>query len=325
MLIFPVFIPQEGCPFKCVYCDQQQLDSVRESTLQELEEQIWKFCDRHCSEPKQIAFYGGTFTGLTPEARDKYFNLIKPHLDDKTSIRISTRPDLAGQEELDWCRKFGVRTIELGIQDFNDEVLAASGRGYDGQTAAAACQRVKQAGFELGVQLMPGLPMSSRDSVTRNQETLLKLQPDFLRLYPLIALWGTELWKAWERGDMVLLTLDEAVGLCVEYTELLEFHGIKVIKSGLPALRKNAFYAGPYHPSFGELVRAECLLRKILANCEPCTAVLISAADISLFTGHGGRYLNKLRNGLNSCTLRIVSDPSLSRGEFRFAMDKAAG
>jgi len=314
MLIFPVFIPQKGCPFDCIYCNQTQIGSVKEISTDILKEQIHQFCEFHKEQTKQIAFFGGTFTGLPESERDIYYELVEPYLDDNTSIRISTRPDFVDNDALNWCKVHQVKTIELGIQDFSDSVLKAINRGYSGKDAVESCLRVKEAGFELGVQLMPGLPCSSPASHRESSESLLGVMPDFIRLYPLIVLSGTQVWQDWEAGKFQPLTLEEAIDICVYYHEVAEEHGIEVIKTGIPPLETDTKYAGPYHPAFGELVLAELLIRKVKQLYLTDKTIHISPHDLSLLTGHQKYNLKKLLNGLDLCSIKIRIDSEIKKG-----------
>jgi len=321
MLIYPVFIPQQGCPFKCIYCNQASFVSVKEIPFESLSEEIRAFSHAHQEKSKQIAFYGGTFTALSLETREQYFQLIEPFLDDKTSIRISTRPDAVDEEALFWCKEHHVKTIELGIQDFSDEVLAASQRGYNSKTAIEACLRVKQSGFELGVQLMPGLPQSTSASILKSLEMLEEVRPDLLRIYPLIILRDTPLWKEWEAGKIKPLSLEEAISICVLYSEWAENNDVTIIKLGIPSLDNDSNYVGPYHPAFGELVKGERLIRKIVANYQHGKTIHLSGQNISLLTGHQSYNLRKLTQRVDLKTIKIVKDASLNKSEIRFSDD----
>ena len=54
---------------------------------------------------------------------------------------------------LNSIKKYGVKTIELGIQSLDDEVLKATGRHYDYEIVKKSCDLIKKYGFTLGVQL----------------------------------------------------------------------------------------------------------------------------------------------------------------------------
>lgn len=315
MLIYPVFIPQKGCPFQCIYCNQRSFDSTEELSQEDLQQQIRQFCSLNRDKPKQIAFYGGTFTALSRHEREKYYSLVQSCLDDNTSLRISTRPDCVSSDELDWCKEHQVKTIELGIQDFQDVVMEASGRGYDSQSAIDACLRVKQFGFELGVQIMPGLSCLAPASKSNCLDFLEIVKPNFIRIYPLVIIKGTPLWNLYELGKVTPLSLEEAIDLCVHYLDWAERHNIAVIKVGIPSLEKGSDFAGPYHPAFGELVKGERLIRRILLLYKPGKVINLAAQDISLLTGHQGYNLSRLKQRLVSEDVKVRTDKSLLQGD----------
>lgn len=318
MLIYPIFIPQQGCLHSCIYCDQIQFDSVEQLPFNTIQKQLELFCSKHKNQPRQVAFYGGTFTGLTLSERETYYKLVEPFLDNQMTIRISTRPDYINTEILSWCKEHNIKTIELGIQDFNDEVLLASKRGYDAKQAMEACTSVKKAGFELGIQLMPGLPQSSQITRFESMNNLLNVSPDFIRLYPLIILANTPLWKEWEAGKYIPLSLEEAINVCAEYCDFATQAGIKVIKVGIPSLVKGSKSIGPYHPAFGELVKGELLIRKIRQGYNQEETINISCKDISMLTGHKGYNLIKLLERLKKCSVKIEQKSDLKTGEVSY-------
>ena len=76
----------------------------------------------------EAAFYGGTFTALPPHLIKA---LLKPASEAMregriTAIRISTRPDAIDEQILQILLDGGVRTVELGVQSMDQEVLAFS-------------------------------------------------------------------------------------------------------------------------------------------------------------------------------------------------------
>lgn len=265
-LIFPVFLPMRGCPGRCVYCDQNKITGSGDFDLERICAEVGEFIRRNPDREKQVAFYGGSFTALNQDFRDDLMRRIQELSDPLTTFRISTHPLFVGSEILDWCKDNGIRTIELGIQDWSDEVLARTGRGYTGAEAMEASLRVKDKGFELGVQLMPGLPGWSVESIQINHAALQKLKPALLRLYPLIVIKGTPLEQVFRRGEYIPLSLEQAVNQCADYFPLAESNGIRIIKLGLPSnVSPGEIVAGPWHPAFGEIVKAELLYRKMLS------------------------------------------------------------
>lgn len=307
ILIYPLFFPQAACPGTCIYCDQAAISGVSDTTdPAQMAIDVRDFVQRNPGREKQIAFYGGSFTGLPLIYRKQLMEYILPCLDRDSSIRISTHPLMIDEDILAWAKDNKIRTIELGVQDFADDVLAKSGRGYSGAQAIEACELIKAKGMELGVQLMPGLPGSSNQSIGLNMQRLREIRPKYLRIYPLIVIAGTPLEEFYRTGEYKALSLDQAIGICVDYLDLAEQLGITVIKIGLPSnLAVDKVISGPYHPAFGEFVMAERLIRRIVLDFVPDSAIILNERQRSLLCGHQCRFLRILEDRLNSCTLDI--------------------
>lgn len=286
-LIYPLFIPMQGCPGSCVYCDQRKITGAGLFDLHQAVSEVRAFIRRNSGRNKEVAFYGGTFTALPQQTQNEYLENIASLLEPSDSIRISTHPVYIDADILGFLKARRVQSIELGIQDFNDDVLMQSGRGYSAETASKAVQIVRNAGFVVGLQLMPGLPGSSPQSNRQNLDTVLSLQPDLLRLYPTVVIQGTALEAMYLSGAYQPLGIVEAVQLCADYQQLCEPRGIRIIKYGLPSnIEPREVTAGAYHPAFGELVKQE-LLRRLLAK-DPQRKDRLSPMELQLLRAHGG-------------------------------------
>lgn len=308
MLIYPVFLPQAACPGTCIYCDQVAITGA--PALPDplaLSRELEDFIRRNPGLEKQIAFYGGSFTAIPRVERNQLLKPILDLMDDQTTLRISTHPLYIDEQILAWCRQNRIRTIELGIQDFDSSVLKHSCRGYDSTQAVKACNLVQESGFELGVQLMPGLPGWTEDSLSQNHLMLKEIKPQLLRIYPLIVLEGTPLAELWRSGAYRALNLEAALAQAVDYLELCEAESIKLIKIGLPSnLDPSRVLAGPWHLAFGEFVKAEALVRKIMLDYRPNQPILLDKRQSSLLFGHQRRYYRILEDRLKTCNINLI-------------------
>jgi len=291
MQVFPVFLPLKGCPFRCIYCDQYLITGSDHFRLDEHIDDIANFCHKYHNQEKEIAFFGGTFTAMDLKWQQEQFIKLKRFLDDKTSIRYSTRPDCLTEEDLKLAKKSGVKTIELGIQDFSDEVLKASQRGYNQDQAVKACQMIKLHNFNLGIQVMPGLPGFSQLSLTETSDLILHLKPAFVRIYPTVVLQGTKLAKLYEEEDYIPLKLEKAIDICVDLFKQFTAKGIKVIKMGvqIDTIDPKAIIAGPYHKAFGELVLSRILVDEIVSQISLDSTeieIVTTKRNVSKLTGH---------------------------------------
>jgi histone acetyltransferase (RNA polymerase elongator complex component) len=260
--LLPVFLPFAGCPGRCVFCDQHAqtgLDGVSlEGALADLRERL-----AGEKGPYGLGFFGGTFTGLSPVWQDRFLDLAAGFAGQEglVHLRVSTRPDRVDPDTLARLRFKGVDMVELGVQSFASEVLAASGRGYDAVVAAEACAMVKEQGLELGVQLLPGLPGHDAGLWREDVRQTVELAPDVVRIYPCVVVRGTGLADMYQRGEYAPWPLDQAVEECGR--ALLEFwkRGVRVIRLGLAGEQGllDRLLAGPWHPAFGNMVRSRAL------------------------------------------------------------------
>jgi len=262
-LIIPVFIPFGGCPHQCVFCDQAGItgkaampgaDDVR-STI-EAYLHTWEASGGR--GPREVAFYGGSFTGLPKEAQAEYLAVAHRYVREGRidSLRLSTRPDYIDAEIAAGLTGYGVAVVELGAQSMSDTVLRLSGRGHTAARTRKAVDVLKEAAISVGLQIMPGLPGDTPETVLYTVEETISLAPDFVRVYPTLVLRGTPLHAMFERGEYAPWTLDEMVEVCRRAASLFRAAKIPVIRMGLQPTEElaEAIVDGPFHPSFRQLV-----------------------------------------------------------------------
>jgi histone acetyltransferase (RNA polymerase elongator complex component) len=260
-LIIPIFLPYLGCREHCLFCNQKATateipspSSVRsfiEASLTELPS------DKKNRE-KQVAFYGGSFTAIHREEQIRYLKEIQPFLASGLidSIRISTRPDALDEEILALLKEYGVKTVELGTQSMIDQVLFLAKRGHCAEDTISAVLRLRQWGFEVGIQLMIGLPGDTFDRFLKTLDQTIDLKPDFVRIHPTLVLKGAPLENLWRVGKYSPMPLDEAIQWLKRGLLKLELASIPVARVGLQPtsdLEKNLL-AGPYHPALHQLI-----------------------------------------------------------------------
>ena len=267
--VHPVFLPFSGCPMHCVYCAQDRQTGTDISgglapILAETESALMALPP--CSEgrSRELAFYGGTFTALPAEERRACLAMLDRlrEAGRVTHARCSTRPDALSPAIFDELEAHGIDLIELGIQSFDSAALAASRRGYDGGTALRACRMVQEAGFELGIQLLPGMPGSSPEVFIKDAEQALALHPSCLRFYPCLVPAGTVLARWLEEGRYSPWSLEETVATLGRALARAWQEKVPVIRLSVapePAFDA-AVLAGPRHPALGALIQAEALL-----------------------------------------------------------------
>lgn len=261
-LIIPIFIPFGGCAHQCVFCDQKGITGKAEMpSLVEVRETIEAYLSTWKGKgEKEAAFYGGSFTALPTDLQRDYLETAAPFVESGRldSLRLSTRPDCVDGEIISFLEGYSVATVELGAQSMDDGVLRASGRGHTAGQTAEAVRALKASSMKTGLQLMPGLPGDTAETVTETVKEVIRLSPDFVRLYPSVVLKGTPLHRMYLAGTYRPWPLEEMVEACAEAKRMLDRAAIPIIRMGLQATEDlvGSLVAGPFHPSFRQLVEA---------------------------------------------------------------------
>ena len=228
--------------------------------------------DDYLENASEVAFFGGTFTSMADKDQ---FSLLELANNAKqhgifSRIRCSTRPDAITPRKLHLLKQFGLDMVELGIQSFSEAALGASRRGYSRAVALDACHMVQDAGLQLGIQLMPGLPGHSTHAALEDCRIAASLKPDNVRLYPCLVFDETPLADLWRKGKFLPWSLDETVCFLAEVVPRFWQEGIAVIRMGIapePAAIEHIL-AGPYHPALGSMVRGQAVFTLVTRQVE---------------------------------------------------------
>lgn len=289
-----IFVPHAGCPNRCSFCDQRTISGTAFFPDADF---VRGCCDtalRTMKNPaeSEIAFFGGSFTAISRPLMTMLLDAAAPYIKrgDFRGIRISTRPDCIDAELLELLRTAGVTSIELGAQSLDDDVLKKNLRGHTAKDIADSCRLIREAGFEAGLQIMPGLYGSTREAELSSIDEIIGVKPDTIRIYPVSVLKGTLLEQLWRSGEYRLRDFDDILSVCAEMVRSFISAGISVLRCGLHAsdeVAQNAV-AGYYHPAFGELCDG-LIYRDVLDKLKPHSeilSVLVAKGCIGMAIGH---------------------------------------
>ena len=275
--IIPIFVPHLGCPNECTFCNQRkisgQMKNITENDVREtIEYYLNNFKEKDIY--KEVAFFGGSFTGIEEELQEKLLSTAYEYIKDKKidGIRVSTRPDYINKQILKRLKKYKVKTIELGVQTTNDYILKRCKRGHTYEDVKKASKLIRWYGFTLGHQMMVGLPDSTELDELNTARDLIKLKPKIVRIYPVLVIKGTELEQEYNENKYEPLELGQAVERCKQLCYLFRRKNINVIRIGLqntdtissPDNIGSEVVAGPYHETFRQLVESSMYYDNII-------------------------------------------------------------
>ena len=324
----PIFVPHVGCPNDCVFCNQRKISGKTEfdpdAVPFEIERALKTIPDKSDVE---IAFFGGSFTGIEPELMLRLLKIASEYVESGRvqSIRLSTRPDFIDEKILDTLKEFHVKTIEIGFQSLDDGVLAASKRGHTASQSYKAASLIKAYGFELVGQMMTGLPLSDTQKEIFTAKEICRMGADAARIYPTVVFYDTELCDMAKNNSYIPMTVEQSVMSAYHAYKVFVENGVEVIRCGLCAadnlFEDNTVYSGGYHEALGELVESHIFYDKIIENLPPDPpeeiSITVAQGMTSRASGHKKENKTKLYESFGIKKVKIKESPKLSGFEVK--------
>ena len=338
--IIPIFVPHLGCPNDCTFCNQKSISgqktNMTKKKAKEIIESYLKSIDKENAQI-EIAFFGGSFTAIDETQQEELLKVASKYVKSKEvqSIRVSTRPDAIDKPILKRLKKYGVKTIELGVQSSNNYILEKINRGHTFEDVKKASKLIRWYGFKLGVQMMVGLPESTTIDEINTAKDLIKLKPKMVRIYPVLIIKNTQLEKDYKEGKYTPLTVVQAVEVCKEIVRLFHDKNIDIIRIGLqptdeiaePGTGKSEVVAGPYHPAFRQLVESAMWYDAIVGKIKRLNVkvkeveVTVNPIDANNVIGHKKENVLKLKNTYD-VDLIIKQDTKMKQGKSKIEITK---
>jgi radical SAM enzyme (TIGR01210 family) len=276
----------------------------------------------------EVAFFGGSFTGIDRDVQESLLSAAYRYIKNGKvdSIRVSTRPDYIDKKGLELLKKYGVKTIELGVQSSNDFILSKCKRGHSFNDVKKAAKLIRKNKFNLGVQMMVGLPDSTQKDEIKTAKDLIKLKPKIARIYPVLVVKNTQLETEYLNGEYSPNTLEQAIETCSILLKMFEKKKINVIRVGLqstdeicePENENSQVVAGPYHPAFRQLVESRILYNDFSARVKKMNNkikhidVLVNPQCINNFIGHKRENILHIKNIYN-IDVNVISDEKVKQ------------
>ncbi len=279
--------------------------------------------------PVQIAFFGGNFLGqktdtITMLLREATKFVVRGEVD---GIRFSTRPDTIDRPRLELIRNYPVSTVELGVQSMDPEILKTSRRGHTDLDTERAIDLLKDCQYDIGVQLMIGLPGDNLDRMMKSGQRIANLEPHFVRIYPTLVIQGSPLAKWYHEGEYRPMSLETAVSRVKNLYLLFHKAEIPVIRMGLQHEEgfdePGIILAGPYHPAFGHLVYSEIFfdrVKMVMASESvrgKSLQIGVHPRNVSRMRGLNNENIIRLNELFHPVSVDILSDTNITEDNLK--------
>jgi oxygen-independent coproporphyrinogen-3 oxidase len=180
------------CLRKCPYCDfnshavRGDLPEARyvDALIVDLELALPSVWGRRIDT---VFIGGGTPSLFSPAAIDRLLAAVRARLplSPDAEITLEANPGTFERERFAGFRAAGVNRLSIGVQSFDDRMLAALGRVHDSNEARAAAKYARQVFDNINLDLMYALPGQTPESALADVRAALALSPPHLSFYEL--------------------------------------------------------------------------------------------------------------------------------------------
>ncbi len=243
---FGIYVHYPWCSSKCPYCafvsrpmgrDSGRDKAYTDALLAELALQASRFS---MLSLKSIFFGGGTPSLWDPAQLARFMdgvrNLYPKEFSNRELVEVSMEVNPASvtgyslRPRLEELSKAGVNRVSIGVQSFDDNVLAGLARIHDGAGALAAIYAARDAGFKrISIDLIVGSPGQDRQSLVRDLEIVNSLDGiiEHVSAYGMTMEEGTPFEKQYLAGTLSLPDEDEQADLLQLLNRRLHSYGFE--------------------------------------------------------------------------------------------------
>jgi len=206
-----LYIHVPFCVKKCHYCDFISYPYTEASAgvyLDSLFKEIKLYGLALPAREKIIASVfigGGTPTCLPADKLRSVLEKVREffHLSPECEVTVEANPGTVDRWSLAQLRESGVNRLSLGVQAFQDSLLAVLGRIHTAAEAAGAVRAAREAGFEnLNLDLIYGIPGQTVEDWLESLNQVTNLGPEHIAVYGLQLESGTPLEQAVSCGGL---------------------------------------------------------------------------------------------------------------------------
>jgi len=129
-------------------------------------------------------------------------------------VTLEANPGTVDVQRLAGFRQAGVNRLSIGVQSFDNRMLAVLGRIHTADQAREAFAAARKAGFDnIGIDLIHALPGQTMDMWHNDLQQALQLNPDHLSVYGLTVEEGTPFATAYEADSPLLPDCDQSADM----------------------------------------------------------------------------------------------------------------
>jgi oxygen-independent coproporphyrinogen-3 oxidase len=204
-MIAHLYVHIPFCPKVCPYCSFYKETSNRNKTRRFLDVVLIEAARRASRvKPRTIFFGGGTPTALSTSQLRYLIGGLRERIDmsDLEEFTVEMNPATVSSEKATMLRELGVNRVSMGVQSWDDRLLATLGRVHSARQAKRSYEILREAGFDnINLDLIFGVPGQSREQWRATLEETLAVGPEHISAYCLTYEEDTEYFLRMSRSE----------------------------------------------------------------------------------------------------------------------------
>lgn len=309
ILPFAVMTKPYLCPGQCTYCplelgmpksylsDEPAAQRAKQLDFDPYQQVTTRLkqlhLTGHIADKIEIIIVGGTFSAYPNEYRTEFVKSIFDALNGNTSkdiyqahqnnltsphrvvgLSIETRPDWLTEKEIVFLRTLGVTKIQLGVQAFDEKILARIKRGHTLDAVATATQNLRNSGFKICYHFMPNLPGSTPEhdiEMAKIMYTDPRFIPDYVKIYPCAVIPSTELHRQFEAKEYIPYSDEKLINTLLEIKKITP----KTVRIDrlVRDISKKWVVSGPLNTNIRQQLQTTLKSQGIYCKCVRCREV----------------------------------------------------
>ena len=257
---FHAYVHIPFCTVRCGYCDFNTYTSselngdlksgFHEHLILEIKRSRELLAQSgYAPRPLSTVFFGGGTPSLfTSQQFASVLEELRSNFGIAADAEITTEanPESTSVELLRELSALGVNRLSMGVQSFDNEVLAVLDRAHSKDHVAPLVAAAKEFGYEVSVDLIYGAPGESLESWERTLMSALELDIDHISAYSLIVEPGTKLARRVLKGEFAQVDEDLNAAKYELATKLFSERGLdwyEVSNWGKPSRHNSAYWS----------------------------------------------------------------------------------
>lgn len=256
---FHAYVHIPFCTVRCGYCDfntytSSELNGDLKSGFHEHLIREIKLSRELLSQsgyPRRalstVFFGGGTPSLFSSQQFAGVLDALHSSFEIAQNAEITTEanPESTSVELLQQLAVLGVNRLSMGVQSFDEDVLAVLDRAHSKDHVAPLVVAARDLGYEVSVDLIYGAPGESLASWEQTLTSALELEIDHISAYSLIVEPGTKLARRVRKGEFAAVDEDLNAAKYELATDLLSERGLswyEVSNWGKPSRHNSAYW-----------------------------------------------------------------------------------